>query len=349
MGITFVIDSVSHSGGTDRVVSTLASNFSDIGYDVTIHSIESGEPYYKVNDRVSVLTYDSNNRTKSLISIIKHEKDRNNTIIVISMGRLSVQFILLAKIYRLKSKLICSDHVSFNSFNKLIRMVKLFCYRLYDEVVTLTNVDKLKIKKITPNLKLTAIRNISPYCHLDNSDFTNIQNKKKIALAVGRLSYQKNFIRLIKLWAVSNTDGWQLQIVGSGPEEKNLLDYISIHNISNISIIEANKNIDEYYKNSSVLLMTSRYEGLPMVLIEAKNFGLPAIAFDCETGPAELITNDGFLIDYDDDNRFKVKLEEIITNTELRTSLSINALDNSTFFNSDQIISEWLKVIKNDG
>ncbi|WP_446924827.1 glycosyltransferase, partial [Klebsiella pneumoniae] len=136
----------------------------------------------------------------------------------------------------------------------------------------------------------------------------DISLKEKIVLGVGRLTYQKNFMRLINIWKNIDTNGWRLCIVGDGEERKEILTFCRQNGIDNVEVYEATNNIDSWYKKSSALAMTSRYEGLPMVLIEAKNFGVPAIAFDCQTGPVEIIDNDGYVIDYDDDKEYGNKL-----------------------------------------
>jgi len=92
--------------------------------------------------------------------------------------------------------------------------------------------------------------------------------------------------------------------------------------------------------------MTSRYEGLPMVLIEAKSFGLPVIAFDCKTGPQEIIRNDGVLVEYHDDEHFVRALNELMFDHERRYVMSSIAIENALRYSESSIFEQWLKVIK---
>nr|EKX4894459.1 glycosyltransferase [Raoultella ornithinolytica] len=167
--------------------------------------------------------------------------------------------------------------------------------------------------------------------------------KEKIAIAVGRLTYQKNFFRLIDIWKKRENKSWKLYIIGEGEDRDKLQEYITEDD--GVHLVGACKKIDEWYKRASLLLMTSRYEGLPMVLIEAKNFGLPVIAFDCKTGPSELIDNDGIVINYNDDENFIVNLNKTLDDNVLLNEMMENALINSAFYEKNAIYAQWLKVI----
>lgn len=169
-----------------------------------------------------------------------------------------------------------------------------------------------------------------------------------LAIAVGRLSYQKNFLRLINLWDKSQTDNWRLLIIGDGDQRLALESLIESKKISNIEISHSTKDIHDYYRKASCLLMTSRYEGLPMVLIEAKSFGLPVIAFDCPSGPSEVIDDDGYLIDYDDDESYIKHLNLLMSDKNLKKKFALKALANSQKFSEDKIYSSWYDLLNDE-
>jgi len=344
MNVSFVIDSISHSGGTDRVCTMLASALAEKGIHTSIHTLCNGKSYYDLDNRVKVFSYYSKGRLRSLFKIIQHEKKTKSVLIVISMGKLSVQFSFISTLLRMKNKRICSDHVAIESFSNVIRKLKIMCYSTYDNVVTLTNHDENIINSFLKNKKskLTCIRNMSPYSSLDT-----LVNKgsTKTVIAVGRLSFQKNFSRLLDIWSKSESADWKLKIIGSGPEETQLRNKIVNLDLNNVEIIPANKNLERYYSEADFLLMTSRYEGLPMVLIEAKNFSLPVISFDCKTGPEEIISNDGFIIPYDSDELYLERLNLLFNDETVRAKLSENACANADFYSKKIIINEWLRVI----
>ncbi|WP_294912386.1 glycosyltransferase [Tatumella sp. UBA2305] len=349
MGISFVIDGVSNSGGTDRVLSILSNMFSSRGHKITVHSLSNGEPYYSLDENVILKNYGSLSRILAIKKIINDERKTNNKIIVISMGKLSVQYILLSKLLLANNEVICSDHVGINSFSVHLKILKLACYSLYDKIVTLTGSDKDYIaKKIFINKdKVVSIKNMSPFPIIEKSSL-QLSTKENLAIAVGRLSYQKNFTRLLEIWKNSLTENWRLLIIGDGDERSALESYISKNGMTNVDIIPSTKNIQNYYRKASCLLMTSRYEGLPMVLIEAKSFGLPVIAFNCPSGPSELIDGDGYLISYDSDESYIQYLNLLISDSEVKGALAFKALENAERFSENKIYSSWCEILNDE-
>lgn len=263
----------------------------------------------------------------------------HKNVLVISMGKLSSIFIPLIKLRGYKGKVICNDHVSFESFSILKKIFKFISYLFSDALVVLTENDKQYLSKIINEKKIYVIRNISPFCDVVYSPYCS---REKIAIAVGRLSYQKDFGRLIDVWAMANLLDWHLFIIGDGDEKNDLLHKIDHLGLKNISIIGAQKSIGDWYNKASVILMTSRYEGLPMVLIESKNYALPAIAINCKTGPNEIITNDGYVVDTNDS--FVEKLRYFSENENLRETMSTNSIINSELYSSKKILEKWIKL-----
>lgn len=342
--ICIVIDSISNSGGTDRVACNISQMFAKNGFSTTVYCMNIGSPYYHFNKDVQLSGAKCKGRVNKLLECVSFvKKGCFDYIIVISMGRLSAQILPLFKLTKIKSKLICSDHVSIRSFPKTIQAIKFFAYKCSDSVVVLTDDDRSYLSDFIKSSSVSTVRNSSSF-ECDTYSTDDIPLKEKIVLGVGRLTYQKNFMRLINIWKNIDTNGWRLCIVGDGEEKKDILTFCRQNGIDNVEVYEATNNIDSWYKKSSALAMTSRYEGLPMVLIEAKNFGVPAIAFDCQTGPVEIIDNDGYVIDYDDDKEFGSKLSQILHDPQLRQKLSRCALENSKQYTTANIYQQWMTV-----
>ncbi|MBQ0213165.1 glycosyltransferase, partial [Proteus vulgaris] len=231
------------------------------------------------------------------------------------------------------------EHTSFESFNFIKKYLKKISYKIANKVVFLTKHDE-KIVNIKNSI---VIKNINPYY---NNSIHDYNKRNNIALAIGRFTYEKNFERLINIWNYANIANWELIIIGEGENEKKLKE-LSIDN-PKIHIIPPSNKLDEFYNNAKLMLMTSRYEGLPMVLIEAQSFGLPIISFDCKTGPAEIIINkeSGYLINYDDDKEFINKLILLCNNDSELLRMNVNAIKNSHRFSPQNIIKDWIKVIE---
>ncbi|WP_370598286.1 glycosyltransferase family 4 protein [Plesiomonas shigelloides] len=343
--IAIVINDISASGGTERVASFLANKLSELGMNVTLVSVvKQGQPFYSLSNSVTISYVDS----FSWYKLGLHIKGLGcDSVISISMGRLSFKLALLFLMLNIKSKLILSEHVGFETSSVIIRALKRFSYHFADQLVLLTQHDHNILKPYISTSSI-VIPNPTIYTALPKSE---LANKKNIVLAVGRLNQQKNFTKLIQLWAALPKElhqQWKLRIVGSGEERELLLKVISEKAITeSVELVEASKEIHLEYKQASILVMTSRYEGLPLVLIEAKSFGLPAIAFDCKTGPAEIICNmnDGFLIPEHDDDMYVNKLTELMMNKQIRIEMSVNAIDNSSNFSEEHVIKLWENIL----
>ncbi|WP_241575463.1 glycosyltransferase, partial [Rosenbergiella nectarea] len=247
----------------------------------------------------------------------------------------------LINLFNAKNNFICSDHVSLSSFSKMKKKLKLNAYKYYTSIAVLTEADKKNLENENLFIPIKVIRNISSF-NINNNIY---KYKSNIVIAIGRLSYQKNFSRLIDIWCEMDTIGWELKIIGDGEDKINLLTKINKRNCNNINIINATKAIENYYKDAALLVMTSRYEGLPMVLIEAKSFGLPVIAFDCETGPKELICKDGVLVNYRDDKSYIKEFQFLLDNESVRKELSTNAKSNAEKYSPNYIIQEWKELL----
>lgn len=221
--------------------------------------------------------------------------------------------------------------------NQLISSVKGL-----DQLVVLTEVDKMQWDKKCNNA--IHIPNPNP---LKNDDVSSLHNKK--AVAIGRLDAQKGYDMLISAWAlvVKIQPDWILNIYGSGELENILLQQIIELNLSQSVFLKGITNdVVENYLDSSIYLMTSRYEGLPMVLIEAISCGLPIVSFDCNCGPREIISNgiDGFLVEPNNVREFATKVIQLIDDEILRKQMGQNAYGKSKMYSLEVIMPLWEKL-----
>ncbi|MBJ8799141.1 MULTISPECIES: glycosyltransferase family 4 protein [Citrobacter] len=342
--IFILIDDISRSGGTERVASFLANQMSLAGYSVFLVSVsaENGVPYYPLDKRVELKVL----KKQTLYELVMFlRKNFCDVMITISMGRLSFKVACLHKLLRLGCRLILSEHVAFEMSTKLVRIFKWLSYQFADDLVLLTQHDYKLLNKIVRS-RVSIIPNASNF---ELQHESTLEHKNKIVLAVGRLTYQKAFDRLLRIWAsLDDRDGWVLHIVGDGEKRNELQNLIFELDISeSVSLISATPFIADEYKNASILAMTSRYEGLPLVLIEAKSYGLPAIAFDCKTGPREIINDneDGILVADGDETAFSLLLTTLIRDDSLRKRMQHEALKNAEHYTVEKISQQWQELI----
>lgn len=215
--------------------------------------------------------------------------------------------------------------------------------RRYDHFVVLTEEDKALWGDM-PNI--SVIPNPKPF----ESDVTSPLTEKRV-LAAGRYCHQKNFEELLHIWQSlsSRHPDWQLAIYGNGearPELEALATRLGITN--SVHLAMPTSDMHSVYMQSSIYAMTSRYEGLPMVLIEAQTMGLPIVSYACKCGPRDIITEgkDGFVIEEGDRESFARALEALMNNEELRHEMGTVARSSSEHYDIDRIMTSWLAIIE---
>lgn len=172
----------------------------------------------------------------------------------------------------------------------------------------------------------------------------------KQAIVVGRYTYQKGLDMLILAWeeVYKKHPDWKLQIYGAG--DKDAFDsLIKEKRLSNVIICnDATPNITEKYLESSIYIMSSRYEGLPLVLMEAMSIGLPCVSFMCPCGPRDIILDgvDGILCENGNIKALADGICKLIDNKTLRKEMGKKAAINIQRYNIDNIMLQWDNLFK---
>ena len=176
------------------------------------------------------------------------------------------------------------------------------------------------------------------------NQFPNLNSKKVITVA--RHSYEKGLDRLLLIWekVVEKYPDWRLEIYGKYSADLNLEQLAQSLKINdNVSFYEPVNDINYKYLNASFYIMTSHYEGFPMVLLEAMASGLPCIAYDCPCGPRAIIQNNenGFLIENGNIDAFVQKMELLIEDDIMREQMGHNAKNSVSKYDLEIIMQRW--------
>lgn len=211
----------------------------------------------------------------------------------------------------------------------------------YDRFVVLTEEDRgywgdLHNIQVIPNANSFVSRGVA-------------ELKNKRAIAVGRYDYQKGFDDMIQVWKFvhQHHPDWKLYIYGQGPLKEQLFLMVKELGLEHvIHLCQPVKNIEQEYLMSSMLVMTSRYEGLPMTLLEAQACGLPLIAYACKCGPRDIIRDakNGFLLEEGDREEMANRVMSLIENPLLRQQMGGTSRVLSTNFSEEYIMRRWLSV-----
>ena len=177
--------------------------------------------------------------------------------------------------------------------------------------------------------------------------------KNKRLISVGRLSPEKGYLDLLKIYNVFYKDypDWTLDIVGDGVEREKMEKYIAKNNLEkNVTLhgFRGKDYIDDLLQKSSIYLMTSLTESFGIVLIEAMSHGIPCIAFDSAEGAREIINSgyNGYLIKNRNSEAMMMKIADLINNEEERIKLGKQARDSVKKYASDVIGDEWITLIE---
>ncbi|GKX67812.1 glycosyltransferase [Inconstantimicrobium mannanitabidum] len=212
-----------------------------------------------------------------------------------------------------------------------------------DKYIVLNEYDKEMFKK-NNNIDCHVISNPRSFDSDIKSDV-----KSNNFFAAGRFEYQKGFDLLIEAFQIFSTKNseWNLTIVGEGKEKDTINNLIMKYNLNDrIKIEPFTKNIKKYFLNSSALLLSSRWEGMPMIVLEALEMGVPTIAYDI-TAVKPLITDgqQGLIVEKYDVSFYANAMLSIANNYELRREMGLKSSAKSEEFSIENIKNNWNKII----
>ena len=352
--ICFFSGLISRSGGTERVGILIANELVRRGFDVSILSFwNSCTPFFKVDKRIKIdylLEYEEGKLYRTYIyPIIKLRKyiKKEKIDVLIDIDTLLSRFSCYSTLGT-KCKLISWEHFNYcymNTDKKRIRAKKMV-KKYADKLVVLTKEDK-KMHIDGMNFKpenICQIYNPSPFKTMCKYDYDN-----RNFLAVGRLTNQKGFDLLINAWKIfeKNDKCWTLTIVGDG-EDRDKLEKLA-KGLKRIKFVGKTDDIENYYKNSACYILSSRYEGFPMVILEAQSFGLPIISFDCKTGPKEMVFNEknGYLVENQNVKSLANAMIKFSQSKETAEKMSLQTKKFILNFSIEKIGKQWEDLICN--
>ena len=178
----------------------------------------------------------------------------------------------------------------------------------------------------------------------------SIEDRKRV-IAVGRLDYQKGFDRLIDAWGIVQKDGrfadWRLDIFGQGEWREMLQARIERLGIENsVRLNSPVKDIDNEYNHSSFLVMSSHYEGFPMVMVEAMSLGLPVVTFDYKCGPKDIIDHgkNGILVKEGDIQGLADAMMSLMASPGTLAGMASEAKKVTEKYSEDKVMGMWVRL-----
>ena len=350
--IAFVIMNFSNSGGTERVTSIIANKLQENNWDCTIISCNAGmNPKFDINKKINLISLNGEKDKNPIIRKINNIKKLENLYlenkydIIIAVDVALFLYLLPLKKYK-EVKLLAWEHFNCytvqNSFSKISRKL---ASKYADCVIVLGKNDLESYKNRYKNIN--RIEYIYNPLAIDTTSNSNLRNHNVIA--VGRLEEQKGFDYLIKAWehVEKKHPDWNLNIYGNGSQKEKLLELIEDKKLKTIKINDFANNIKEKYQESSIFVLSSRYEGFGLVLLEAQACGLPCVSFNCKEGPAEIIDDgvNGYLVDCYDYMQLANRINELIENPKELKEFAKQAKKDLYRFEPKTVYNNWEKLL----
>jgi glycosyltransferase involved in cell wall biosynthesis len=346
-------------GGIERAIVNTANLFAAKGHSVTLLVLDkTNESFFPIAENINIIqqplsfgiTQDGNVITRKikLLSDVLDLRKLLKTIQPDTVIATEYPFAVAALLAGAKkgSKLIAWEHHHFNELQKSFFWHKLFrlAYPKLHTVVCLNNDEKSFYACI--NAKSVVILNFI----LSQSVVNHLSDNNTI-LTVARLSPVKGIIHLLqtaKLVLLQYPD-WQWKVIGTGEMKEEVMRFIEQEGLQNKLILQepVSHNIQSEYQYASLFVMTSLNECFPMVLLEALSNGLPCIAFDCDTGPRHIITNneDGLLVEKENPEKLAAAISSLINDEEKRKRMGSAAIRNMQRFSPDAVYKQWEEKI----
>lgn len=348
--LCFLISDMSWRGGTVRMTSLLANEFckTEEVHILNLHC--ENEIFVELDFRIKKYVLGTTTGKLGIIKQIREIRDyiklnKIDCLINVDVG-ISIYGICAALCT--KTKVITWEHGNFynNWGSRWFPHFRRFAAKYSDAVVVLTERDRENYH--------TNIKTRKPIYVIANPaqkhQFQYVADSKVI-LSAGLLLPIKGYDKAIQAAAriLPKHPEWKWVLCGEGPEREHLEQLIAeTHLEKQFFLLGTVQNMDEQYKTAAFYVMTSEMEGLPMVLLEAKSWGLPIVSFDIMTGPSDIVRDgvNGYLVLQNDVDMLVERIDELIASSDLRLKFSQHSQIDMEKFDFVYIKNKWLEVMR---
>lgn len=352
MKVVIITLDITLFGGTERAIHNLSEMLKE-DCETTIYSISSKNTdtiFYQFSNTVKIKHLGHKNIPVSLskkifwfrqvVKDLKNQIKEDKPNFILGTGH-NINFLLPFIKYG-KSKIYGAEHIDINTIPSFSKKLMSLFYPKLNGIIVLSKMAKAKASSLNKNI--LVIPNI---VKRENNRLLSKKTDTQNIIMVGRISKEKGFDRIIPIakFLKEFYPFWRIQIYGDGPMRNELTNDLEQNQLNNVNLQGITKNINEKYLSSSIFMMTSYTEAMPMVILEAKSFDLPVIAFKNE-GTNLLIENEinGFLASNNDD--FCKYLEILIKNdNNIIQKFNLESEKQLETYSEEKIKEMWLSVI----
>jgi len=352
--IAIIISSMG-GGGTQQYISSLIDYLANKNLRIFVYQVDYIDNTVMINK--AKLVYLKNNqkgflRNLLLIFSIRNQLKKDKIDKVISFLP-KVNCISALANYGLDSQLtVCERNDPIRQKLPIIwSILRIFSYNLAHNITANSRFAIRFLKKWFP-LKQNFYY-LENYIRRDISNYTNqkkffTSNSEFTILAVGRLTFLKNYEELIKAFSLINERQVSLIIIGNGPMKNKLNKLITFLNLeSKITLLPFKKNISKWFKDADIHIMTSHYEGSPNVLWEASYLSVPSIVSSNINTATEILKDNESVLIYKAGNIKDLadKIKSLIIDQKFRKTIANNAYKTINILSSERVFDKWLEII----
>lgn len=363
--ICFLIQQYNNSGGTERVLSQIANGLNERGYSISIISTVNGtKPHFKTNADISLYEIFASDRNKpmrkhtnlvaklchNIVYTVQIKKKLDNMIKMIAPDIIvAVDILLYYHIvsWHKKIKTVAWEHYCLTErTSRMLKFSRNLAVKYANKIVVLSKGDFADYKNCYPKaINLIQLYNPVAFYPRKFADMSN-----KVVIAAGRYEEQKGFDLLIDAWSriEKKVLDWELRIFGDGVEKEKLQSMIDENHLRNVKLLPYSNNLSEEMTEASVYVLSSRFEGWGLVLIEAQSQKLACVSFRCKHGPSEIIDDgvNGILVEPENVDKLASVLLEVLQNNNLREKFSANSQNKLHRYNIDCVLGQWIDMLE---
>lgn len=366
MKIVVIIESLC-MGGAERVAVNLADHWANKGWDVTVVTLASeAMDFYELTPavkRVALNLPGGNGKLLPAIAanlprIIALRKILRRIKPEVALAIMLTPNILLSLAAHGDKELVAvgSEHLHPPALPmaKHWEFLRSYFYGRLNAVAALTSESSHWLSLNTRARKVCVIPNHIPFPFSNQEPILDnhiVPTERRILLAVGRLCDQKGFDLLIRVFGRLSIrfPDWILVILGEGPDREALEAQVRATGLIDRVLMPGRAgNMVDWYEAADLFVMSSRYEGFGNTLLEAMAHGVPAVSFDCDTGPRDIIRNevDGLIVPNGDLDAMETSLARLIDDENLRHRLGERAIEVRERFSADKVAHLWEQLFR---
>lgn len=356
--LAFFLQDLGSPGGTEKVITVWCNHFTQSGYQVELVSEPSSQIFFPLQPMVkqSFMNLDAEKSIKAnplillkrLLLCKRWLAKKNNYFFIINKSVYLLPFLILKRLGLLGSgnRVIYYSHNSASMFEaRFSKRILQFIYKTADMVLCLYH--DFNYQAAWPEYAPKVLPNPCPF----SLSASHLTKPVKKALYVGRFSYEKGLEIILHAWLqLKNSQqlhDWKLVLLGDGPMKLKLQSDIIEKNLSDcVELVPSTTEVQSFYQDAGLFLMASIYEGMPLVILEAKEAGLPVVS-TLNDGAQFLINDgvDGTLVKDRSPASYAQALEKYFSSEDLRVQHGIASKKSAAEFSLVRITALWINYL----